>query len=215
MLCGGNSERMGFDKWRLPIGSVTMLDHIVEQLQKVCSPIVSSVSTESSTGSARLEESDNVFEVTDDVANAGPMEGIRASLEFLETRCRFAFVTACDIPFVNRDVIEHLRNNIGDAEAVIPVRAGRRFGMTSLIRTTAHTRISRLISNRQLKVSYLADELNCVEIQAEQLQSVDENLLCLTNINTPDQYTSYLKSRGIECDPETHKLLFDRKGRSS
>ena len=39
VLAGGHSRRMGRDKARLPWGDVTLLDHALERLRRVCSDV--------------------------------------------------------------------------------------------------------------------------------------------------------------------------------
>ena len=213
LLCGGRSRRMGYDKWRLPVGSNTMLDHLLKKLKNVCAPIVVSVSN----NDVKFEAANDIFQVRDQFESSGPLEGIRASLEFLflTSDCEFAFVTACDVPYVNIKVIELLRERIGGAEAIVPVQNNRRFGMTSLIRTSAHQKIKQLVLAKRLKVSYLVDILDCVEFPAHEIRAVDEELLCLTNVNTPNQYLEFLRREGWQCDSHTYRRLFDSRSESS
>ena len=184
----------------------TMLEYLLKELQAACSPIAISVSSED----VEFQSANDIFQVRDRFDNSGPIEGIRASLESLESHCSYAFVTACDVPYVNVKVIELLKERIGSAEAIIPVQGKRRFGMTSLIRTTAHRKIKPLVSNGRLRVSYLADALNCVEFPAHEIRAVDEELLCLTNINTPEQYLEFLRREGLQCDAQTLQRLFNQ-----
>lgn len=206
VLCGGKSQRMGFDKSQLPIGTVSLLDHIISELSHSCTPIVVSVASELA-GLPTTGKAAKVYQVVDQNPDAGPLEGIRASLEFLETKCKYAFITACDVPHVNSAVVECLRQNIGDSEAIIPFQGSRLYGMTSLLKTSAHGQISELIRAKRLRVSYLADILQCVRLPVASLQPVDPDLLSLTNINTPDEYFQFLEDQGLECDEATrHKL---------
>lgn len=205
VLCGGKSKRMGFDKWQLPVGPVSLLVHIVNELSQRCSPIAVSIASEPVSLPTGMPV--EVHEVADQFKDAGPLEGIRASLEFLESRCEYAFVTACDVPHINTAVIDCLQHNIGDAEAVIPFHEARLFGMTSLLKTSAHGKIMELIQAKRLRVSYLADALQCVRLPVESLKQVDPQLLSLTNINTPDDYFRFLDDQGLGCDESTRKKI--------
>lgn len=75
--------------------------------------------------------------------------------------------------------------------------------MTSLLRTSVHGKIKRLVSERRLRVSYLVDVLDCVELSVDQLRPADKQLLCLTNINSPEQYFAFLNEQGLDCDQTT------------
>ena len=158
MLCGGDSKRMGFDKWKLPVGDSTLLERVVQSLQQRCEPVVVSVNRNAKN---LARETDFDF-VEDKHHNCGPMEGIRAGLEHLSSFCDVAFVTACDIPFFVDEIVDLLLQQLGDADAVVPVDGERKFAMTALFRCNTHPKIGELIEAKVLKVSHLTEALDCV-----------------------------------------------------
>ena len=144
---------------------------------------------------------EDVIRVADEHADCGPLEGIRSSLEHLHPEHEIAFITACDVPFVNLNVIDLLLDRLGGAEAVIPVDGTRRYAMTSILRTSAHEKIKPLITRKQLRVSQIADVLDCVQLPVENLKTADPNLDCLQNVNTPNDYQALLARLNLAGDP--------------
>ena len=198
ILCGGQSQRMGIDKWNLPIGKLNMLDHLIAKIQNMTQRIVVCCSNRSIVSSSKT----GISIVTDEFENSGPLEGIRCGLKHLASDCEFAFVTACDIPWFQPDVVEFLLDQIVGFEAAIPVIDGRVFGMTAIYRTDIHFKIHQLIEQRRLKVSLLATELNTNQINQSQFKACDPDLNTLRNINFPEDYVEYLESVGEPCPTE-------------
>ena len=204
ILCGGASRRMGFDKWKLPFGETTLLDHIVNLLATRVSRIVISVGSHTRPIIQRDELP--IVTVSDKYQGCGPLEGIRSSLEYLAPDFEFAFVTACDVPPFDPQVVDFLLHRIGEADAVIPVEDRRVYGLTALYRTAAHKKLEVLIKSQKLRVGDLSGLLNAVLLSTEELRSVDTELNCLTNINCPADYFGILEKFGM-ASMESYKEL--------
>ena len=202
VLCGGESSRMGIDKWQLPVGESTLLDHLLGQMEPHDGTVLSQGSSRPvSCSSSKVEV------VEDQIPESGPLEGIRCGLKHLSNRFEFAFVTACDIPWFPPTVVEFLLQQIENHQAVIPVVEDRVYGMTAVYRTDIHPKLTEMVMAQQLKVSLLASELRTNRISKQQLQSVDPQLDSLKNINGPEDYLAYLKELGLSCPDEIAERL--------
>lgn len=98
VLCGGKSSRMGFDKSNIIIKDQPIFEHIAEQLE-LCFDEVILV-----TGKSNPVTSHKYRVVEDLVAPCGPIGGILTGLSAAESE--FVFFTACDMPFVDRKLID-------------------------------------------------------------------------------------------------------------
>jgi molybdopterin-guanine dinucleotide biosynthesis protein A len=114
ILAGGDSRRMGRDKASLLLGDQTLLQHVIAVMQPIFSEVIVSVRQ------PRAEI--NLPQVCDDPAAAGPLAGLAAALGQIKTP--WAFVVACDMPFVQAAMIEKLSQYRGDFQAVVPVVQG-------------------------------------------------------------------------------------------
>jgi molybdopterin-guanine dinucleotide biosynthesis protein A len=207
VLSGGGSARMGVDKSALLIGdATTFLHRIVGRAVGLTDKIVISVGhnrgESSQTRYADCPEFKNVIWAEDSVANQGPMEGIHQGLKTLAQNfpnCQRAFVTSCDVPELNGDLILELLNRIGDYDALTPVAGKRVYGMTAVYRCSVWKAAARNVASQQLRVSTLAQSVSSTTVNLSDLKTVDPQLNSFENINTPEDYFAYLKKTNVRC----------------
>ena len=207
VLCGGGSSRMGVDKSALLIeDDTTFLQRIVQRACVLTDQIV--IATEKDAGQtyreryAACSEFQNAIWAEDSVANQGPMEGIHQGLKSLENhfpQCQHAFVTSCDVPVLNGDLILALLEKLGNYDAVTPVDGKRVYGMTAIYRCSVWSAAAQNVAEKQLRVSMLADSVNATTVNVSALKSLDPQLRSFENINTPDNYFAYLKKTDVIC----------------
>ena len=122
ILAGGDSRRMGRDKAGLVVGNRTLLQQVAAAMGKVFPEVIVSV--------RRLRKDIDLPQVCDGQADqgqppgAGPLAGVMAGLGCLETT--WAFVVACDMPFVQPAMVELLGSYREHHQAVVPVVQGHR-----------------------------------------------------------------------------------------
>jgi len=113
VLAGGKSSRMGRNKANLMVGNHTMLGKTIEKLRCVSDDIII-VSDRpgkfSFTGTR---------EVTDIYKEKGPLGGIHAGLS--AARYSNAFITACDMPFWQPEMVALLLDSLQNYDVVIPM----------------------------------------------------------------------------------------------
>ena len=200
MLCGGQSSRLGIDKQELVFEGKTFLETIVLALQ----PIASRIVLVGNVNPDRHQLTDSVLVTQDQRSGKGPLEGIRVGLEALSNDYEYAFVSSCDVPLLTGDLVEFLFARMSGADAIVPTKGPRRYGMTAIYRTQLHTAIGQRIQQNKLRVCNLAEGFKVTNIDAEELRVVDPELDTLTNINSVEDYFRLLKRFGQRC-PE--KLL--------
>jgi molybdopterin-guanine dinucleotide biosynthesis protein A len=206
VLCGGKSTRLGIDKTQLIFQGQTFLERVVSQVQKVCHPVIL-------VGDADFSQHQlppNVQWATDENADCGPLEGIRVGLAKLASQVDMAFVTSCDVPLIDPELIRFLSHRISDRDAVIPVSGERVFGMTAVYRTKLHGMIHERIQNGQLRVSELATAFPSHQIHVDSLREIDPELDSMTNINSAVDYFDLLKRFGLELSPELQNRFKNR-----
>lgn len=101
ILAGGKSSRMGFDKQEIRIGGKLIVDHIAEKLRKCFDEIIIVTN--------RPDLYKGNYIVAQDIhTGKGPLAGIYKGLELSKSQA--AFVTACDMPVVNLDYLNYLKD---------------------------------------------------------------------------------------------------------
>jgi len=125
ILAGGDSRRMGSDKANLQLGDQTMLQRMIATMQQVFPQVIVSV--------RQPRPGIELTQVCDDQTGSGkpgdvgmlaggPLAGLIAGLEQITTP--WAFVVACDMPFVKPALVELLAEYRGEYQAVVPVAQG-------------------------------------------------------------------------------------------
>jgi molybdopterin-guanine dinucleotide biosynthesis protein A len=120
ILAGGDSQRMGRDKASLLLGEQTLLQRVIAKMQLVFPQVVVSV--------RQLRPEIDLPQVCDEQpsagteAGAGPLAGLAAGLGHVTTP--WAFVVACDMPFVEPAMVELLAKFRSEYQAVVPVVQG-------------------------------------------------------------------------------------------
>jgi molybdenum cofactor guanylyltransferase len=120
ILAGGDSQRMGSDKANLLLGEQTLLQRVIATMQQVFPQVIVSV--------RQPRPEIDLPQVCDEQSSAGiqagsgPLAGLAASLDQVTTP--WAFVVACDMPFVEPAMVELLAKYRPEYQAVVPVVQG-------------------------------------------------------------------------------------------
>jgi molybdopterin-guanine dinucleotide biosynthesis protein A len=192
ILAGGRASRMGGrDKAFAEVDGEPIVVRSVRLLQGLFPQVL--VATNRGDRFAGL----GVETVADRFAGCGPLAGLHAAL--LACRHPHAFVTACDMPRLDVDVIRFLVARIGVADAVVPcweddveplhaVYATRLAPtMEAFLRAGRHAMRDLLAS---LRVDYVAED---------ELRRVRGAAASLTNVNTPEELAA-VGGRFAECE---------------
>lgn len=101
-LCGGESRRMGTDKARLRLAGNSLLELVIERLERICGRVVLACGSQ-----ARYSELGRELVLDDPrLAGRGPIAGILGALDAFEAE-RF-LVLACDLPRADGALLEAL-----------------------------------------------------------------------------------------------------------
>ena len=129
----------------------------------------------------------------------GPLGGIEAAL--LAMTSELAFVTACDMPFLNPDLVTAMLNYFPAADADVVALAGEGLFMEHLHavyqRATCLGPISDLIAAHDYALHHLFAQLRVKVFPADMAARIDPGGLSTRNINTP---TEWLDAIAIAAD---------------
>ena len=118
ILAGGRGRRLGHkEKALIPIKGRTILEHNLDLLERLVDEIIISVRDDEQKSILREYTGDRLF-VADHCIDAGPLVGILEGLNVTEGE--YIFITACDMPFLNADVVEMLFDRARGHDAAVP-----------------------------------------------------------------------------------------------
>ena len=183
VLCGGRSRRMNRDKWSLPFGGETMLERVVG----VVSQVVDEVWVVAREG--QVVEGD--FQIARDPAEGlGPLAGLVAGLEAMAADR--AFLTTCDVPFLEPAYVAHLLAESRGQPITVPV-VGDHTMVTSAVYSREVLPVARdLLRRRRLRPLFLVEAFDTHFLSEASLREVDPELVSLRDINTPEAYRDAL-----------------------
>jgi molybdopterin-guanine dinucleotide biosynthesis protein A len=120
ILAGGRSTRMGENKAMLPLGTETVLGHVVRRLASQVSPLLLNAP-------ADLETTFGLRLVPDTLAGqAGPLAGVLAGLRAIGDLEKSRILTApCDSPFLPTDLARRLDDRRNGDAIIVAASAGR------------------------------------------------------------------------------------------
>ncbi len=179
ILAGGQSRRMGYDKYDLEIGGSRLLDRMILQLSEAFDQIIVSVNTDNIRLPAGVEQ------VCDELPSRGPLAGIHAGLK--RSNSLYTYVTACDMPNICRAYIDRLIGQIGDdsLSACCCRLAGRLEPFHAFYSKHLVPDIEARVLSGQNKVIDFLERVDAKVVDASSFPDTIEIKALFANINTP------------------------------
>ncbi len=119
ILAGGDSQRMGSDKANLLLGERTLLQRVIVTMQQLFPEVIVSV-RQPRAGLDLPQVCDE--QAGEGLQGGGPLAGLAAGLGRIATP--WAFLVACDMPFIEPAMIALLAGHRPGYQAVVPVVQG-------------------------------------------------------------------------------------------
>jgi molybdopterin-guanine dinucleotide biosynthesis protein A len=198
ILCGGKSSRMGRDKATLPFGPERMLERVIRLLSAVV-PVERMVVV-AAAGQELPELPAEIAVARDDRPERGPLEGLAAGLRAQVGKSDAVYVTACDVPLLVPAFVERMFELLGARAIAVPQGAEFHHPLAAVYRTSVLELAERLLAADRLRLRYLFDESDTVEVPIEELRAVDPELSTLENLNHPEDYERALRAAGFARD---------------
>ncbi|HYW01481.1 MAG TPA: molybdenum cofactor guanylyltransferase [Candidatus Acidoferrum sp.] len=181
ILAGGRSARLP-DKCFRKLGSKELILHVFEKVSQVTSEITIVV-RDTSTAIRLREILPPARVVLDEIQSQSPMVGVLSGLR--ATRTEYAFMSACDTPFIEPKVIRVLFEAALGTDGAIPSN-GELEPLCSVYRRSSTINAAQFcLQNGQFSMLELISRLRTlVKVQKVRLRRVDPQLLTFVNINT-------------------------------
>ena len=182
ILAGGASTRMPGDKAFMEVGGRRVIDIQLEVLEGLFDEILI-VTNAARFSSLTGFHGDAARIVEEPVKGKGPLGGVLSGLMLSSSRENF--VVACDMPFIKRDAIHFILDNLEGCQVAVPktekglepLHAAYDRGCVEVIR--------RQLDEGNLKVTGFFDKVPVREIPWEELKRFDPTGRFLLNVNSP------------------------------
>ena len=176
LLAGGQSSRMGKDKGLVEFNGKPLIEHMIDKVKPI---------------------TDSVFVITnqsgyerfgfpcfpDIIKDCGPMGGIFTGLYHSPSQKNL--VLSCDIPIVPHHLLEHLVEQSGTEDALVPRHDGKTEPLCAVYDQACKESLKTLIDDSKFKLQHA---LNILDTRFLNLHKFDDfNSTWFANINTPDE----------------------------
>jgi molybdopterin-guanine dinucleotide biosynthesis protein A len=189
VLCGGQSRRMGRPKAWLPFAGEPMLCRVVRLLSEVVSPVV----VVAARGQDLPPLPQRVSIVRDLEPGKGPLQGLLVGLSALPNPVEAAYVTSCDVPFLQPGFVYRLIELRGIAAICVPEVGGYRHPLAGVYGRQVAPIATKMLVAGFLRLGQLLERATTRFVHIEELRGVDPDLLTLRNLNTPEEYEAALR----------------------
>ena len=178
VLAGGKSLRLGRSKALEVIGGRSLIERVVERLEPVTSQLLIVTSNEQSD----LPAVRGAEVLIDLYPGKGPLGGIYTGL--VAARSSQSIAVACDMPFINSELLRHMIEMSPDFDVVVPRwKDGWIEPLHAIYSKNCLTNMKVQVENKQLGIYSFFDELRVRYVEEEECRGFDPELLTFFNIN--------------------------------
>jgi molybdopterin-guanine dinucleotide biosynthesis protein A len=181
ILVGGKSRRMGQDKAFLLIEGLPVIERIIRVMQGCFKDLLL-------VGDRPERFESYGLPVVPDIYPGSSLGGLYTGLHTAATDA--IFVTSCDIPFSNPELIRFICADTKPYDAVIPATEGGLEPLFALYHKTCLPAMQAALEAGNYRITSVLHHLNVKTILQEQMKKVDPGGRGLLNINTPDEYAA-------------------------
>ncbi|MFB6108979.1 MAG: molybdenum cofactor guanylyltransferase [Haloplanus sp.] len=199
VLAGGRSTRFGdADKAVADLGGVPMIRRVADRVAPVVDALVVNCRAEQ-TPAVREALSGYDHPVTvaeDDYPDEGPMAGMATGLRAVDGE--YAFVVACDMPFVDADFVAHLFERAAGYDAAVP-RPDQWFETTHAVyRASAMAdACEAALADGESRIVAPLFDLDFVVVGADEVREYG-SMDTFENVNTPEDYADARRRLGLD-----------------
>jgi molybdopterin-guanine dinucleotide biosynthesis protein A len=183
ILAGGLNRRMnGQNKALLSVGDQSIIDRQIDLFQELFEQVivVSNQPLDFATWGITI--------VSDLFPLRSSLTGIHSGL--FHTRLPHAFVSACDMPFLKRELIEVLLRELKPTlDVIVPVTTEGYQPLCAVYSRRCLPLIENQLRKGKLKISGMFSKVKVKTIPEDILRSVDPDLVSFFNINTQEDLT--------------------------
>ena len=181
VLAGGQSRRLGRDKAVELLGGQPMIRRVLERVAGLTSENIVVVADEARGTTLPLLEDTMV--AVDVHPGMGSLGGIFSGLAAAGNE--WAIVAACDMPFLNADLLGYLLSLREGADVVAPVVAGRPEPTHALYSRECLPFIEERLRAEELKITGFYGRVRVRYVEERDILRFDPELLSFFNVNSP------------------------------
>ncbi len=178
ILAGGKSSRMKFNKAFAQISGKPVINIIIEKFEPVFEEIMI-ISNEPD-----IYEHLGLPVYTDVYPHMGPVAGIHSALYHSDNES--VFVTGCDVPFMNMELVKMMISRLDDYDSVVPEIDGLLQPLTAVYSRKCLPVLTDCLESNRVKLIRIFDELNALMINRDEIEKYGVAEEIFLNVNDID-----------------------------
>jgi len=180
ILAGGKSSRMGSNKAFLKLKGSTFVERQIELLREIFDEIFVSANTPSEYEHLNLPVFQDIY------PEKGPLGGIYTSL--VNSSSFYTFMLACDMPFVDAGLINHLKGFTKEYDVVVPKSERGLEPLHAFYSKNCIGPIKRELDANNLRIISFFPHVNVKIVELDNLAASDSFKDSIKNLNTREEY---------------------------
>jgi molybdopterin-guanine dinucleotide biosynthesis protein A len=180
ILAGGHSRRMGQEKAFLPVGGRPVIERVLWSTADLSDDLLIVTNTPDMYRHLGQRMVGDVY------PGKGALGGVYSAINAaLHPHC---LVVACDMPFLNTDLLSHLMTLSAGFDVVIPLIQEFPETMHAIYGKACLEPIEMRLSANQLKIIDFFEDVRVQYVSREEVARYDPTFRSFLNMNTPDDW---------------------------
>lgn len=180
LLAGGNSRRMGSNKALLPYEGGRFIEAIHRQMAALFREVLLVTNT------PELFDFLPCRKIPDLIPGMGALSGIHSGLR--HSGLPYVFAVACDMPYLNPDLIRHLASLADGFDVVIPETGKGLEPLHAIYGKDSLSPIEEALHAGKGRIVSFFDKVRIRKVTREEVSRFDPEFQSFRNINTPEDY---------------------------
>lgn len=180
VLAGGLSRRLGRDKAIESVGQNMLVERVVNKLSELVEETIVVVNNHYRASSLPLPTGCKT--AVDIYRDKGSLGGIYTGLAASEAN--YGIIVACDMPFLNLELLKYMLSLRDGYDVVVPVRRGYFEPTHALYSKSCMPYIRTNLQLNNLKITGFYQQMRVREIAENEMTNLDPEHLSFFNVNT-------------------------------
>ena len=195
VLAGGKSNRYGRNKALVEMDGIRLIERVIGVVEPIFEHLLIITNTPQDYAYLKLPM------VEDLIKGLGPLGGIFTGLQTISDEA--GFFVACDMPFVNAELIHHMADVMEDFDAVVPKVDWKIETLHAIYTKSCIPAIKELIDNRDYQIFNFFQKVRVRYLNENEIRGFDPELRSFFIINRPEELLNATNSRIGKNKPRT------------
>ena len=179
ILAGGRSTRYGQNKALVHIDGVPLIERVIRVMGSIFQHNILITNTPDEYAHLGLPMHEDL------IKGLGPIGGVYTGLSVVTHEA--AFFVACDMPLLNKELIQYMLENRGQSDVVVPRISGMVEALHALYGRDCLPAVKRLIDSRRYQTLLVFNEVSVRYVEEVEIRRFDPELKSFININRPQE----------------------------